>query len=254
MRWIIALLLALTAGCTLAPKHAGPVDTAILFRLHETLSASGRNLWLSAATEKTYPCINYSIASSVLHAGPGFRVAVDGIVKPDICLTALGPATCQIQLGRLAPGSYPLAIVVEGRTTSSVFAVSAESIAVRIGASAQVRFPEPVLHRVPSGTLWGLVGYTRPSQEPRMLAYFDSLESLGATRQLFTPGNYDVFRVGTDGVIETPAMTGFYFARAYLYRYAGDTVPLGGVVRAFGDSLWVSLYDDRGGTWLSWTR
>ncbi len=47
-------------------------------------------------------------------------------------------------------------------------------------------------------------------------------------------------------------MHGYYFARAYALRYDGDLAKLPGVVRAWGDSLWIYLYDDRGGQLYSW--
>ncbi len=48
---------------------------------------------LSMATEEIYPCCNWSIKSEI--AVQGNKISIDflGIYVPEICLTALGPAT-----------------------------------------------------------------------------------------------------------------------------------------------------------------
>ena len=86
----------------------------------------------------------------------------------------------------------------------------------------------------------------------RARGFLDSLKATGARERSFTPGDYDCFRVGPNGAIELPPMHGYYFARAYALRYDGDLAKLPGVVRAWGDSLWIYLYDDRGGQLYSW--
>jgi len=184
--------------------------------------------------------------------GSTIFVTFTGVTAPNVCLTATGPATTSIPLGRLRDGTYRLGLSANGTTASGVLQIDRDSVVVRGGEGRWTKFPRPVLHRLPPGTIWGVIGWGPSDQSRRAQAFLDSLQVLGARALLLAPGDYDFFQVGPDGTVLTPETTGYYFARAFALRYDGDHAAPAGVVRAFGDSLWISMYGVRGESWLSW--
>lgn len=80
------------------PDRTGmPIEGSILFSLREGYAKIGEvadpEIILSMATQSIYGCCNYSIVARTCFDGATFEVNLQGIYIPDICLTALGPAT-----------------------------------------------------------------------------------------------------------------------------------------------------------------
>jgi hypothetical protein len=250
---IAALLLAAAMpACSPTAPKLEPSGSRIRFRLQETLAPAGRSVSLIGATEQIYGCANVALATRAHRVGSSIEISVLGIVEPEVCLTSTGPAMCTIPLGTLPSGTYSVSITAGGQTTVARLEVTDQAFTVLGGESRSITFPLHVLHRVPPGTIWGIVGYSDPSQEAQVLAYVDALRSLGAKDQVFAPGDYGEFQVGALGVVETPQDGGFYYSRAYLFRYAGDPNALAPTVRAIDEPIYASLYDDRGDFFYSW--
>src|SRR5207247_5945242 len=114
------------------------------------------------------------------------------------------------------------------------------------------KFPRPVLHRLPPGTIWGVIGWGPSDQSRRAQAFLDSLQVLGARALLLAPGDYDFFQVGPDGTVLTPETTGYYFARAFALPYDGDHAALSAVLSPFGDAHWVCMVAARGDSRVTW--
>lgn len=91
---LLAALFVLLAAC--AQKNITARDGRIFFAVSEAYPGGKEgvepSLFLSMDTEKIYACCNYSIETFFLRLGSLLSVDVRGIYKPDICLTALGPA------------------------------------------------------------------------------------------------------------------------------------------------------------------
>jgi hypothetical protein len=254
-----SVLLALLAGCVLFAtgcfEHRtplAPIGSRIVLRLHENLAATGRSLELLGKTEKIYGCLNFSIFYDLRLAGDAISVRFDGISMPDICATALGPARCSVPLGPTVTGARRLVLATRDGSAVTRLVVDADSIEVQGAPGAGIVIPARVLHRVPPGTIWGWIGWGPSDQSARAQAYIDSLALVGAQPARLLPGDYEYFQVDAQGRVTLPGLLGFYFMRPYAAHYDGDPARLPGVVKAFGDSLWISLYDDRGGTLYSW--
>jgi len=242
----------LATGCFERTSPPAPIDSGVVLRLHEKLAATGRSLELLGRTERTYGCSNFSILYELQLAGDAISVRFTGIHMPDICLTAIGPATCTVQLGPTAMGSRLLLLGTTGGSVVTRLVVNADSIEVKGARSVGITVPAPVLHRVPPGTIWGWIGWGPDDQSARAQAFLDSLALVGAQPTRPLPGDYEYFQVDALGQIGLPGSYGFYFLRPFLFHYAGDPALLADVLKAFGDPLWIALYDDRGGTLYSW--
>jgi hypothetical protein len=164
----------------------------------------------------------------------------------------VGPARAEIDLGALAPGSYPISFqtgTVQQRATLEVTDVS-----YRLNPSSgegPVVLPDSTLMRVPKDSIWGWIGYWSGSQGTLAEEFLLGLEQRGAVVRLLSDGDYEYFDIGPDGRIETPPYY-YRFMKAYLYGYSGPARNLQDLMVAFDDSLDIELYSDRGDHIMSW--
>jgi hypothetical protein len=85
----------------------GFIEFSVLEKHKEYDTVCEPNIMLSMATEKIYPCCNWSIISDVTLQNNQIFVTISGIYIPEICLTALGPATSRDFLD-IPNGEYSL--------------------------------------------------------------------------------------------------------------------------------------------------
>jgi|GEM_PF-4549817 len=83
-----------------------PIEGRILFGICRSPSL----ITVVMRTEKSYPCINWSIENSLFNFGHHIRIELKGISLPNICFTAVGPASASRQLS-LTKGTYTLQFV-----------------------------------------------------------------------------------------------------------------------------------------------
>ena len=81
------------------------IDSEIVITMKES---SLRTLQLYFSTTKIYPCCNYPIDLSWKRSSNIIDISFKGIIKTELCLTALGPATATIDLSALSNGTYRL--------------------------------------------------------------------------------------------------------------------------------------------------
>ncbi len=258
MKRVSALLILCAAlalpGCLQhdAVVRSPLVGSRVRVDLREVLSPTGRSLEMRAATEQIYPCVNYTLNYQLVRVGDRLNVDFTGVTSPAICLTALGPARCLIPLGATREGTFPLTLTVDGVATPGQLVVTAGTLELRGIDGDAVVAERPLVRRVPPGTIWGLIGWGPADQSARVKAFRDSLVAAGAQRVDLLAGDYDYFQVGKDGAIVTPDPSGYTFAEAFLYHYAGDRGALPNLVAEVGyPPPWITLHDDLGGTWAT---
>ena len=77
------------------------IDTEINFMAEEiytTNQAQEPVLKLKLISSKIYPCINYQLSTTEFINGNELIVRFEQIIEPEVCLTAIGPATSYIEL------------------------------------------------------------------------------------------------------------------------------------------------------------
>lgn len=255
---LILCSLLLFYGCKDERFHQlyRPIDSKVRISLWENLSTFQRALSFRCSTEKIYGCMNYSILYKLTKYGYAINIMFTEIYAPDICLTALGPATANVDLGSLADGAYNLSIIVNDQMFQTQFQVTTDAYRLTNSDGGLITFPRPVLMRVPDHTIWGSVGYHTVSSMHRAESFCDSLISRGAQPRQYIPGDYGYFEIDSTGAIKPLTNHGYYFIHPYVYYFPYDTLLVRNLVKEFGktvgDSLSISLYGSHGEEFYSW--
>jgi hypothetical protein len=133
-------VLCVLHGCGIfdTDSELAPIEGEISFSVKEGyadyLEIAEPKIFLSLSTEKIYPCCNWSIVSKIVFQRDVISVELLGIYIPDICLTALGPATSKSFLG-LVEGQYVLKFSYRSVTDIYDLVLSDSSIAIKEIAS-----------------------------------------------------------------------------------------------------------------------
>lgn len=243
-----------------APEPPGPpIDSKIIVTPSELLADAGRALILNCRTERIYPCANYRIAFDLTRSGSSILVRFRYIDLGTACATAIGPATCTLDLGALDPGDYSVEFRVGTGVTRVDLVVDAGAYRVTPDAGESVTFSLATLRRIPDETIWGLIGYLGVAPEPYHTlgqSFIDSLEAHGAEAVTLEPGEYGAFQIDPSGQMIWPGIHGYYAARPYVLHYAGPSEGVAEVIEQFGmtQSQWLSirLYTWRGEWYATW--
>ena len=104
-----ALILSLLFACNNEELDLrSQIDSDIKIELREWTSPEKQGLYLEAATEKLYPCINFPLTFEYQFDEDCVRITFTGVRELDPCLSALGPAKAAIDLSHLEKGVYDL--------------------------------------------------------------------------------------------------------------------------------------------------
>lgn len=100
------------------PAPAEVADTAVHFVVRLALHAGSPDeagWWLELRTVEHFSCANYIIRNEFTQGNGRMVLKLNQIVRPEICLTALGPATCAVKLGNPVPsGRYDFTVFLPG--------------------------------------------------------------------------------------------------------------------------------------------
>jgi hypothetical protein len=232
------------------------IDSDIGVRMWEILDSTKRILQIRCATEKYYNCMNYQISKTIRKTSDKIDIHFNGILVSDVCLTAFGPATTIIDLGKLSNRTYNLNIKVEGYKNEGKLIVTSEYYAIELNNQNQIQIANNILYRIPANTIWGTVGYHIGSTEPLAQTFIDSLQFFGATAQTYQPGNYGEFEIESSGQIIVP--TSYNFRQPFVFNYSGNTSKLKRLVKSYGanygDSLSIILHTTKGEIFRSWMQ
>lgn len=153
---IFTIIIAnMLSGCdVLEDKNTTePLDSNLLFNVSESFNDYSEDIfpsiYLNLSSEKIYGCMNNSINSMLNSNGNIISIDVIGIVVPDVCLTALGPATKRFKLD-LREGEYQIIFNVNGKQNQFSLNITKDLIEVKEIKSSAVfcsinktaRFPE----------------------------------------------------------------------------------------------------------------
>ena len=134
-------------GCNLLDSETDkldPIEGNILFSATydstELLHAHSGFLLLMK-TEKIYSCCNFEIRSLISSNENNINIELLGIYLPDICATALGPASSRLPLD-LSNGEYELTFDYEQQTDKYILSVyEADVVVTKVDTSFTVYKP-----------------------------------------------------------------------------------------------------------------
>jgi len=237
-------------------NNAVAIDTEINIRMVEVFDKSPRTLQMSFSTKKIYPCCNYPIDLSWQKTSNSIEISFKSVIETDFCLTALGPATANIDLGTLSNGTYQLILQNGEVRYSGKLVVTSENYTVNFIANPAFNFTNSLLNKIPEHTIWGLVGYHKEETLPLVQSFFTALMELGATKKSFTPGYYTAFEIDKNGEIVLTGNHGYWFAEAFIFHYSGNSSDLDEFLRQwsykYNKLMSIRIITDKGEQFLSW--
>lgn len=228
---IRAPAIVLLTSCVLLNVHCDVFDTSdgeggsvesvegrVRFWIGEAYNhpteAGDPSLMLFMTTEREYPCCNFSILNMISMSDGSIEVDLLGIYKPNICLTAIGPATSRSAL-YLAPGEYSLQFTLYGDVDEFSVTLTDSSISVVGDGSQFMTTAKSLVWRYPPQSFAYLCGTTTETS----WICSDFLDSLVAT------GLFELYQFPDSGYIPYPeSSAGHYYDMPALYfRYAEET-------------------------------
>jgi len=237
------------------------IDSPVHVSLWEILNPDGRDLRLNCVTEKIYGCVNFSISYQSEIQSNLITLFLTGIFKPQICLTALGPAAASIPLGSFANGEYPLQFVVNAQVSTFQLQVTDETYILSGPPTLWIQLERDTLGRIPLDAIWGYVGYGRYGEDggpsPGAQIVIDSLYQAGAQPLALSDGDYGYFEVYS-GRIKPWENHGNLLVVTFMMIYSGVEEDLELIVdwsgNKYGEFMDVALYTDKGSSYYSWIQ
>lgn len=237
---ILSISILLSLGCDntneiIIGPEIDSINTVINIEVFENLDNGLRNVELRCVTDSIYNCINYRIDFDLNIKFDTFAITFNKIIKPNICLIALGPATAIVPLLILSTTNEFL-ITVNSLTLPAQLILTDSTIEITGGDSTWTNVVRSVLYRVPVNTIWGQVGYNAFARDSA-LTFFGSLTSLGATPDTLLTGHYGYFFIDStnaiDSILGLGPSIGTDSLFSYIYHYTGDTTALSNLVAAY---------------------
>ena len=249
--FIMSLLVFL--GCDIfdsSEKELRPIEGNIIFSVKEGYknhdSISEPSIMLSMATEKIYPCCNWSIISKI--AVQSNKISIDflGIYVPEICLTALGPATFTSFLD-ISNGEYSLYFSSMSGTDRYILTVTDSSIKITEDVSQFTKPEFKLFWRYPLNSFVYLCGTTTETS----WICEDFLDTLLSEIDL------EEFQFPDSGEILYPRSSmGHYYdmpAKYFFYEKDEDFEKAGVILKSYTQSLIVQ-YSGIGISLISWNN
>lgn len=191
-------------------------------------------------TEKIYGCYNYGIACNYRIEDRKIFVNINGIAKPSVCATALGPANARIKLGYIA-GVYEMEFKSENFTDKYNLLIS-DSLIILDGRGTPNTNPSTFfMYRYPKNSFAYLCG-TLLSDSSLCSKFIDTLQSVISITE---------FHFSDIAEIPYPnSSQGHYYdadARFFYYQNGSDFEKIREVMKSFKQSY----FPDNYGTGLS---
>ena len=251
------ILLLLFYGCE-KDHNIENINSDIIITLWENLENSGRSFELKCETEEEYPCCNYSILNDFSINYKSISINFKKISKPEVCLTAFGPAKAYLNFGYLANDTYDLEIKVINRKSYGKLTVTDNYYSIDLYYQKKIQLTQYTLNRIPQNTIWGTIEYYTNTSSNLAQSFIDSLQILGATSKTYNSGEYGYFNINSSGSIEPPQNHGYYLIKPYIFEYRNNMDSLKTLVSNYGinygDSLSIILYNDKGEKFMSWVN
>ncbi|MBA7633379.1 hypothetical protein ES703_40945 [subsurface metagenome] len=160
---IISLLALLSCDIFDSRGNIIPIEGDIIFSIKEDYehydSICEPSVLLSMETEKIYGCCNFTIESEIGIYDSKILIDISGIYVPEICLTALGPATSKSFLD-VSDGEYLLELSYRGVTDEYILIITNSYIKVTEVESHFTEFDINLFWRYPFNSFAYLCGTT----------------------------------------------------------------------------------------------
>lgn len=234
---LLFMVLPLRYACDIFPPsntELKTLDSDIRFRITEGHPEYGKIdepvAMLMMMTEKEYGCCNWSLASRITTKRRSINVNFVGILVPEICLTAIGPAS-SVSVLDISPGEYGLTFSHRNVTDVYRLEVTVSSFQITKENSEFTSPQTDLFWRYPKNSFVYLCGTT--TETSWLCADFlDSLKS---------KINIDEFHFPEAGEIPYPrASSGHYYdmpAKYFTYQTDADFDRAEEMLRAYKQNV-----------------
>jgi hypothetical protein len=236
----LPLILCLSVACETNDGNIDndPIDSSVLIEAREALDPTARQLTLYCATEKIYPCSNYTIRTETRREGKHIEISFKSVELGLICFTSLGPAVSLVDLGPTTPGTYSLTFRNGNIRSHGTLAVSDNEIELFFPQQNGIKIVRPLTNRVPDDTYWGTIGYATENSAALADQFIKSLKEEGAVFSKQVPGHYFYYEIDEKGELAVDVKnSGYYFVKGLIFQYGGSESDLRDLIRSKGQEL-----------------
>lgn len=141
------MISALLWGCS--PEEAiptFPLESSVEVEIKELPVEGKKHVVLSCRTAKMYACANHLIRASLQQAAGQLTVTFLGVTGDRLCMSALGPARADLDLGQLPNGQYQLKLNALDNNQGSL-TVSDATIRLSFSQPKGIEIVNPVFNR-----------------------------------------------------------------------------------------------------------
>ncbi|MCH5715981.1 hypothetical protein [Niabella hibiscisoli] len=235
------------------------IDSKIKVSVKEYLNT--QKLVLYCATQKAYPCVNYHINTEQnFKENNKLSVTFTGVPETQVCLTAIGPATAEIDLSTLRNGQYVIELNNLGVKNEGLLKISDTELILDFKDQKSIEIITPVTKRVTAQTYWGTIGYARASSENAVNQFIEKLKNIGAAFNKQVPGYYYHYQIDNDGAIVYDAQrSGYYFAKGLIFQYNAEESKLKNLIQTDGkelykDDVYIGVFTYKGEQFYNWGK
>ena len=225
-----------------------PIGSDINVTLLEHLSEEGAELKIRSETVELQPCINFYLTTEFSYSAEGLKINYPGIYKPEVCLTAIGPATSE-KVFPFKNGTYEVEFVNEGVSNKGELIVDDEKYSMELFSPVNVFVEKETLYKIPENTYWGIIGYHDESSAGLPQKFRDELKAENGAFRQYKDGDYGYFRVA-NGEMQLPELHGYWFAEPVIFQFDGGIEQLKEIIANFvsehGEEVSISLNSSRG--------
>mgnify|MGYP000857685431 CR=1 FL=1 len=231
------------------------IDSDIVISMSEELGNPTRSFKFGLQTDKAYPCINYSLITNSTTRTDKISIEVLGIYTPEVCLTAIGPASSAIPVTSIQNNTYDIEFKIGTNISTGKLICTSNEFKLQMNDLLQIKINGPVLKRVPVSTIWGTVGYHNSTSIDKVNEFISTIKTAGASELTLEDGNYNYFEI-ENGKIKEPTNSGYWFTKTFVYKFSGDKNLIRSIVKDysknFGDLMSISVHGDMGEEFLGW--
>lgn len=236
-----------------------PIDSKIFIETREVLGLESRSLTFYCRTEKSYPCINYPLAFSLNKTGDRYEMTFTDVIETDMCFTAIGPATANVDLNTVSNGVYNFDINNVNLRNKGTLEISDSEINLHFSKQNGIEIIRAKTFRVPNNTFWGTIGYHTANSEKLVAEFLQKLKDEGALFSKQKPGHYFYYEINNKGeIISNKENSGYHYVSAFVFQFNGNESyfkeKVKRIANSYFDDLYIYINSSKGETINNWTK
>ena len=198
LTFVLFFLATITVSCKLNPPETDTIynvpDEFNLELASIRDSATGvADLGIRFTTTNLYPCKNVKVDAETNWQADNVLILLNKIVQPANCSAGEAPASVLLSLGNRPNAEYVCKINLGGAVSiEGKLKISDETVGITFDERAGIILKRPNLNLVPTGTIWGWVGFEKPADQLYAKQFLSELTDLTTSPDL-KPGFFGDF-------------------------------------------------------------